>query len=296
MATSAEEIAMAKEMLKKASQILIKNNEPVPSTSGMLSEPIWNFISQCDQFNGELEWQVYKEQFEYKLSLITNDDNVKKRVLITILNPSVYATVSNHLSTAIQDSTYGDISKALQSIYGKQTLHWDEMKKFRFAQMEPGEGVQKFFQRLKELAKACKLKDIDEQVRDQLMVGVPGQIFEKICEKPNNISLQEALQACLAAEFKSNSVESRNNDVAFHVNNRSNNIKKRLGPRPAPKSGKPKWEERGCFRCLARDHRGLECPFEKAICYYCKGEGHLGKACRKKRRERHTTHTVAGNK
>ena len=68
--------------------------------------------------------------------------------------------------------------------------------------MEPAERVQAFYNRLKEMAKKCKLNDADNMIRDQLIVGLRPDLFEKLSERPREIQLNEALDLALAAEMK----------------------------------------------------------------------------------------------
>lgn len=208
----------------------------------------------------------------------------------------MYQAVSNHCSKDIKEASYSEIDQSLESLYGTQVLHWGEVKKFRSATMESGESVQKYFQRLKEIAKKCGFSDVEQQVRDQLVVGLPSAIFDKVCERPKDISLKDMLQACVAAEFKVQNVGHKHDEVAFHVNNRNygrreqagseRSVHRRLGPPPPPPSSKEKWKRKGCYRCLKSSHRASNCPYSEAKCNYCGIKGHIEVACRKKKTER----------
>lgn len=225
--------------------------------------------------------------------------NAKKQILVSVLAPEIYQAVSNHLTMEVKDATYGDINNSLSCLYGKPILVWSEIRKFKMATMAQDENVQKFFQRLKELAKTCEFTEVENQVRDQLMTGLTSKIFEKVCDKPRNITLQEAYQACVAAEFKMLSLNEVN-ATAFrveskpwgHQNNKQEDVRKRLGPPPAPRSSKPKWDRKGCFRCLSTLHRGQSCPYDEFVCNNCFKKGHLRRACNKKDSRKHSVKQV----
>lgn len=74
-----EELNVAKQMIEKANAILVKHGQnPASTSTSTLSDAQWNYVNQTDPYNGEIEWKVWKTQFEYKLELLTKDEKCQK--------------------------------------------------------------------------------------------------------------------------------------------------------------------------------------------------------------------------
>lgn len=275
-----KEIELAKNLQAQGALILAKYGL-TPTKTPQLSDAQWNFVVQSEKYDGTTDWKLWKQQFEYTVELVEADQLTMKKILIQILTKPVYIEVCNHLSKDIKEATYSEINASLEELYSKQVLPWVERQKFRFAHMEEGETVQKYFHRLKELAKLCKFANVDEWVRIHLVTGLRKEIFEKLCNKPDTMTLQEALTACTAAEFKVSNVEAIKNETTFHVS-LNRRAKDRLGPHPKFKTQNTK-KTNECYKCLG-EHPVVDCPYGEYTCNRCKNKGHLKRACKSKAR------------
>lgn len=83
-----DEIALANQLLEQARALFKKNN--VEADPCALTDAQWNFASTTQMFDGSVDWAAYEDQFNYKLSLQTADDAVKKKILLMVLDQSVF--------------------------------------------------------------------------------------------------------------------------------------------------------------------------------------------------------------
>ena len=86
--------------------------------------------------------------------------------------------------------------------YSAKIHVWSERKKFKSANMAEGERVNDWFNRIKELSRNCEFAQPDDEVRDQLIVGLPTKLSEKVLDLAPEATLEQALTECADAEIK----------------------------------------------------------------------------------------------
>lgn len=262
-------------------------NNPVP-------EAVWTFLATNIKYDGVPEWRIFRGQFMYQLNMLGSlSEENRKSVLLMSLSPALYARVKNWLNKAEVDMSLDELDTALTALCDVPFSTWMEIRKFRSAKMQEGEEVTGYFHRLKEISVKCEFSDAEQQIRDQLIVGMPDKIFDKVMTMPRSMTLAEALVKCQSEEFRQ---RCRSVQVSAANVVKGRNVRDRLGEMPAkrPKEKSEGQEKSGkdnakdgtktnrCFRCLSHYHEAKDCPYHNAECFGCKKKGHIARACNKK--------------
>lgn len=268
-----------KKMKKELNESILNKNEngAGPSTqngNNKMPPEIWNFLMTAEKYDGEIEWKVFQEQLDFKLSMLTTDEDLIKKVIVSCLTAKVYQTVLNHLGKSLVEATKEEIVSSLNSFFGRKYQVWDEVRKFRNLKMNEDETVTEYFNRTKEGSRNCEFKDVDEQVRDQLMAGVKSSIFTKMVDVDRKAKLPDVLDKMVQVEFKMSM-----RDAPIKVNAVQNVGRTGLTNSQVAGKKNDKWSNQ-CWRCNYRGHVAPECKFKDETCPICHKKGHISRACK----------------
>lgn len=144
---------------------------------------------------------------------------------------------------------------------------------------------------MQQLANNCEFPKKDEHIRDQLIVGMNNEVFDRVLSLPRGIAVNEALVACRTQEFIMNNRTTKRSEMVNSIQKKS--VFDRLGKKRNGENSKNLKEEkpstskkfaRICFRCGA-DHNPKKCPYHEAECYTCHKRGHISTMCNQKRKK-----------
>lgn len=274
---------------------------PQPAANTM-PDAVWTFLATSSKYDGVPEWRLFRGQFFYQLNLLgTLSMADRKSVLLMSLSPALYAKVKNWLNKSEEQITLTELDAALSALCNIPFSPWLEIRNFRSAMMSDGEEVTTFFHRLKESSVKCEFTDPEDQIRDQLIVGMPPQIFDKIMSLSRGVTLAEALGKCQLEEFRQKNrlsqpssanvvrgksafdrlggrVKAKGQSSSGQVSE-ANDKSKQNEPQQSKERNKQK---KHCWRCLSWYHSAMDCPYHDSECFKCGKIGHVKKACGKK--------------
>lgn len=152
-------------------------------------------------------WYIWKEKLDIHFcELNCTEENSKKAVLLKSIGAEPYSVLHSLCSPESPVSkTYNELCDILSTQYTPPTIVFHERKKFHSSKKYDAETVAEWFARVKKLALNCKFGEhLEAFVLDQFIIGLPSEIFERLCEEDEKLTLSEALKKALIMETKRN--------------------------------------------------------------------------------------------
>lgn len=154
-----------------------------------------------------------------------------------------------------------------------------------------GETINDFVAKLREIAADCKFCNLEEAMRDRLILGLEDLNLQKRLLTKSGITLQAALdearankssnKSAAALKKQSSSRQSREATV-HHKSTEPEESAEEIHCTHSERSvGISKVGERHfwCAGC-GKNHPRLACKFKDATCQRCEWKGHIARACR----------------
>lgn len=245
-------------------------------------------------------WLLWKERLEiHMVDINCTEENAKKSTLLKAIGPIPYETLHNLCSPASPVSkTYKELCELLKTHYTPPTIVFRERKNFHSATQSTDESVSEWHARVKKLALSCKFgENLAAFVLDRFIMGINNNIFERLCEEDERITIDEALRKSLIMEMKCltrndgdmqigyvNNKKNYNNRGYQNQNKNYNNDYKQKNQPDENKTtyNKPTRSNNACVHCGWRNHLSRDCRYKESKCHYCKKIGHLQTVCNKK--------------
>lgn len=142
------------------------------------------------------EWFFWKIRLEAYFTLTNcHEDSAKNTILLQSLGSGAFNLLNALCSpSAPMTKTYEELCKLLDTLYTPVTNVLCERKTFYGSSKLEDEKVIEWFVRLKGLALNCKFGEhLDAIVLDQFILGLPDEIFERLCEEEEALTLSYAL-------------------------------------------------------------------------------------------------------
>ena len=147
-----------------------------------------------------------------------------------------------------------------------------EIYTFRQAKQNPGESMNAFHARLRQLSATCEFSDIEREVKSQIIQSCLSQRLRRKALKDSTMTLQKLLEEARAmeiAETQAKEIESTGSANA-------------LTTKISSKLPKKKGKKGNCFNCggdWPHDSK-TGCPARNRRCNACHKYGHYAKYCR----------------
>ncbi len=157
--------------------------------------------------------------------------------------------------------------------------------RFRRAVMEPGESMDRYEKRLRELIKWCNYPEdlVDRLIKEQIFLTCEEELLKKFLTMKNK-ALDKCLEVARAWETaKRDSKEVKKTEENVYAMKTGTPRSDRWSSEAKKSDTRGSSSGTGCFRCGSHDHYAKKCERAKnEKCYKCKKLGHFQKMCRSK--------------
>lgn len=280
-------------------------NAPAPAVLTALP-PYKSFPISDESGNITERWDRWKKGFvNLMMALGIQNQQQKKAILIYYGGEEFEKTLSNLPN--VGDTCDTAIAAFDAHVAPQKNIEF-EVYKFRKAQQDSRESIDKFHLRLRELSSNCGFADDDKEIKSQVIQGCySSRLRRKILqdsEKPLNDILKMArameLSEQQAGEMEgSSSTAARAPDPVNRVKPAKNHPPQKKPYKPhsqksSSRSYQPKQVRQSsakkCWFCGGEyPHTGI-CPAKGQTCTFCKKPDHLASVCHSKQREERPFH------
>ena len=146
-----------------------------------------------------------EEHVNYFLTLIGGVDYTKLKTLV--------------IPKKVESLTYDELKSVLIGHYKPKYKVIAERFKFYNRNQKPGENISDYVMELKLLASTCKFVNVEESIRDRLVMGVTNTtIQDKLLDENDNLTLDEAIAKATNAELTNAQVQQIKTEKVENVN------------------------------------------------------------------------------
>ncbi|XP_072171597.1 uncharacterized protein [Diadema setosum] len=166
-------------------------------------------IGNVPQLEEGYTYDEWIELLEAWFSANTVSDSEKKRaIFLTNVGCKNYHTLSALLQpNKPTEQTYEVCKETLQSHFSPKPTEIVQRYKFYTTVQKPGETIPQFVANLRQQSEGCNFKELDNMIRDRLVVGCRDVgIQRKLLSEPS-LTLKKALQTATAMEVANQDVE-----------------------------------------------------------------------------------------
>lgn len=225
-------------------------------------------------------WNEWRERLEIHFcEEDINEEKIKKTTLLRSIGSEAYSLVRTLCDPKLpNEKTYKELCDILEQHYMPPVIIFRERQNFYAAVKEVEETVTNWYARVKRLALMCKFKDLDEAIRDKFIIGLSNeeQIFERLCEYDENLTLAEAYKKALIYESKLKG-KAMSHEVNFIRGKSKNDARTPTKNNTNNNNGQHKKD--GCKHCGWKTHKSSMCKFKDKCCNLCGKKGHLAPIC-----------------
>ncbi|XP_043190620.1 uncharacterized protein LOC122390655 [Amphibalanus amphitrite] len=154
---------------------------------------------------------------------------------------------------------------------------------FNTRQQRPDESVTSFLAALRSLAATCEFHDVDDMIRDRLVIGVRDQGTQRALLRQSKLTLQEAINIAISEEASTRDQQSMAGARSEEPQQNTNDVCAVSQPVAPPSSVTVSAQCRFCARVHVM--RRTQCPAWGKTCNVCGGQNHFsgGIACPRRR-------------
>ena len=230
------------------------------------------------------EWIELLEAW-FSANNVTNIEK-KRAIFLTNIGSKSYHTLRALLQpNKPTEQTYDVCKETLQSHYSPKPTEIVQRYKFYTSVQKPNETIPQFVANLRQLSEGCCFKELDNMVRDRLVVGCRDVgIQRKLLSEPS-LTLKKALQTATAMEVANQDVEKLKvlskmpESTVGKIQDKSPRQPKpwkKTLQKPSSPSGSP--TKPRCWRCGGH-HAPWSCRFKEEKCFKCSKIGHTKSQC-----------------
>ena len=193
------------------------------------------------------------------------------------------------------NTDFETVVKKFDKYFGvkKNIIH--ERAVFQERRQKSEESVEEFYRALTSLAEHCGYNDLEDQIRDRLVVGLKDQKTKEKLQLTNDLNLQKALDISRQQEQIKEQMKEQKSTTASDIDEarkfKHRDSKSKYDSKSTSTSGASNTRGRGrgrgkpkpatgpeCDRC-GYHHAEGRCPARGERCRECKGKGHFRRKC-----------------
>uniref|UniRef100_A0A2S2PKD8 Uncharacterized protein n=1 Tax=Schizaphis graminum TaxID=13262 RepID=A0A2S2PKD8_SCHGA len=157
-------------------------------------------------FSGNLaqNWKLWYQKFTIFM-LATQKDNLDQMTKTGILLNHIGTEglrIYNTFSFVDHDATNYDlvVQKFKDYCESQKNIIYERFRFYKCVQ-KPEQTFDQFLTELKSLASSCDFADLDEMVRDRVVMGIDNSQMQEILLRESNLTLQKATDLCRVTEI-----------------------------------------------------------------------------------------------
>ena len=223
------------------------------------------------------------------LRLMILNENVTKRraILLSACGTETYSLIKKLVAPALQkEKTYKQITDIVKDYHEPKPSAIVERYRFHTRVRKSDESVAEFVAALRGIARNCEFTDLEDQLRDRLVVGINIEAVQRRLLAEPKLTFKSAYEISQAMEVAAkNTLDIRGasgSDRMFDdktIHKMRQNVCASDAAEHLPEHLKNK-----CLRCGAKHNFSQPCPHRNTICNFCKKRGHNEKVCFAKRK------------
>ena len=248
--------------------------------------PFDKFNVHPEEHTAGTRWKKYIARFELLIQAMDLQDKParKKALLIHYAGEEVFdifATFTDAQKGGENEDGYKTLKKSLADHFEpKRNLDFETVK-FRQAKQEPGENVDAFCTRLRQLASTCDFGDLQRELKTQILWGCSSQQLKRraLRDEMTLDKLLELARSLEMSEIQAKAMEHGSETVNFVK--KSGQKKFSHGRKFSDFLHKQKDSKQLCGNCgYDSCHSKEKCPAKGEHCHGCNGVGHFKSVCR----------------
>ncbi|GAB1598786.1 hypothetical protein Ahia01_000155800 [Argonauta hians] len=200
-----------------------------------------------------------------------------------------------HFATPENDRTIAEIIAKFEQFAVGEVNKTNERFMFNKRVQKDGETFESFQSSVRSLVKSCNYcpNCVDSIIRDRLVLGISDQTTQQSLLRERNLTLQQCIDICKAAENVSIQTKILRPEMVNSVRIKSKNMtpKKYKSFDQSRPSNAPDSSECGCKFCGSQHRMNRDdCPAWGKTCNKCKRRNHFANKCPNKKK--HDAHRV----
>ncbi|XP_057380642.1 uncharacterized protein LOC130703039 [Daphnia carinata] len=262
-----------------------------------LSVAMEAFVYDGDQTTLSTKWPEWLRRFEnYLEAMAINDDNRKKALLLHLAGKKVHQIFvklnstpreANQAANLEAETQYAATKRALNEHFNPRVNITYNRHKFKSTKQASDESLDQFHTRLSELAQGCDFRDVDDEIKSQIILTCTSTKLRAEALVNSEWDLKTLLEKGTTYEltkFQSKQIEEGSGTSTINkiVTKKKNFNKGNFCQQNKKESGKQN-NSKTCTFCGGNWHKKLQyCPAKKegVVCGKCHKEGHFARICR----------------
>ena len=221
------------------------------------------------------------------------DSKKKRAIFLTSLGGKCYHTlralVQPHKPT---EKSYKECKEALEEHFAPKPTEIVQRYRFYTCVQKCNETIPEFVANLRQLSEGCKFKELNNMLRDRLVVGCRDTAIQRKLLSESALTFEKALSIARATEIANKDVENLKSigKLSDAEQSTSDSVHKIRPQKPAPVRSAVKKQDftdtkqtketaKKCWRCGGTKHKPQSCNFRTETCFKCSKIGHTQSQC-----------------
>ena len=215
------------------------------------------------------------------------EEGKKRAILLTSIGSKAYHTLRALMQPVKPtEKSYDECISVLKNHFSPKPREIVQRYRFYTCCQQPNESIAQFVAKLRSLSEGCNFKELDNMLRDRLVVGVNEAALQRKLLGELGLTFEKAFSIAIAMEMARKDVEDikrigmDRSESSVNQVNYASKFKNRKPIKSADLSDTKvdRDVQLKCWRCGGR-HFHSDCPFKEQKCYKCHKIGHIKSRC-----------------
>ncbi|XP_054266993.1 uncharacterized protein LOC128989150 [Macrosteles quadrilineatus] len=241
--------------------------------------------------HSDRQWKHWKTTFKNFVEEICAAEDDLLKLLTNFVDYNIHEIIS-------EADSYTEAISILDKLFIKPTNEVYSRHQLATRRQEPGENIDQYLRKLKELSKACNFKSVtanenrNEYIRDAFIRGLISQSIRQRLLENLTLTLEEAYNQAITLESAENQavsyISSPCNSISQStpkdVDVTDTNVSQAASDSSSHQLSSIRREK--CFFCGRSRHSRANCPAKDSVCNICDKKGHWATVCNSRNQSR----------